>query len=166
MNATAKIAFPLTEEQIALIERNPAKVHPSVRDHLLQEQQSLAEEITRLKDREMRLRKACVAVLFPEQASDVNAEGTENFELGAGYIAKCTFKQSYKLDPKNTKGAENALRELGPEGMFIAERVFKWKPELSVSEYRKLPPACKPIVDGVLTITPGAPEFKILPPKS
>ena len=111
----------------------------------------------------MALRKAIFEVQFPN-----HSEGTARVPLGNGYQLKAVGKLNYKLDNKDG-ATEKALEELetaGNEGKFLADRLVKWSPELSITEYRKLDPQYKVIIDKVLTINPGAPTLEIEEPKA
>ena len=119
------------------------------------------------KDAEAALRKEVLAEAF---AFDPEAlrEGTENFELGNGYKLKAVFKISRNLNNEN-EAVDKVLSKIektGPEGVFIAERLVKWKPELSVSEYKKLPEKFKKLFDEVVTSKEAMPSLELVAPKS
>lgn len=119
------------------------------------------------KDAEAALRKEVLAEAF---AFDPEAlrEGTENFELGNGYKLKAVFKISRNLNNEN-EAVDKVLSKIektGPEGVFIAERLVKWKPELSVSEYKKLPEKFKKLFDEVVTSKEAIPSLELVAPKS
>ena len=119
------------------------------------------------KDAEAALRKEVLAEAF---AFDPEAlrEGTENFELGNGYKLKAVFKISRNLNNEN-EAVDKVLSKIektGPEGAFIAERLVKWKPELSVSEYKKLPEKFKKLFDEVVTSKEAMPSLELVSPKS
>ena len=119
------------------------------------------------KDAEAALRKEVLAEAF---AFDPEAlrEGTENFELGNGYKLKAVFKISRNLNNEN-EAVDKVLSKIektGPEGAIIAERLVKWKPELSVSEYKKLPEKFKKLFDEVVTSKEAMPSLELVAPKS
>ena len=119
------------------------------------------------KDAEAALRKEVLAEAF---AFDPEAlrEGTENFELGNGYKLKAFFKISRNLNNEN-EAVDKVLSKIektGPEGAFVAERLVKWKPELSVSEYKKLPEKFKKMIDEVVTSKEATPTLELVAPKS
>lgn len=119
------------------------------------------------KDAEAALRKEVLAEAF---AFDPEAlrEGTENFELGNGYKLKAVFKISRNLNNEN-EAVDKVLSKIektGPEGAFIAERLVKWKPELSVSEYKKLPEKFKKLFDEVVTSKEAMPSLELVAPKA
>jgi hypothetical protein len=135
------------------------------RDRLLQEWQQAKEMLDGLKETEMSLRKAVIKNLFPACAENPDTSGTYNYELGNGFIAKAVFKLSYKVSDEAALHAEDALTKLGNDGPFVADRIFKWKPDLSLTEYKQLSEAHKKIVDHALTVSPGTPSFEISAPK-
>ena len=119
------------------------------------------------KDAEAALRKEVLAEAF---AFDPEAlrEGTENFELGNGYKLKAVFKISRNLNNEN-EAVDKVLSKIektGPEGAFIAERLVKWKPELSVTEYKNLPDKFRKLIDEVVTSKEATPALELVAPKS
>ena len=123
--------------------------------------------LAKAKETELRLRNEILTGAFGFDGVTLR-EGTENYELLHGFKLKAVFKANYKLD--NTADAvDRALTRIekaGPEGQFVASRLVKWEPKLSVSEYRKLEPKYQKIIDDVLTITEGTPSLEIVPPKA
>lgn len=110
-------------------------------------------------ENEMTLRRALVDLAFKPSLTE---EGTKRRPASETEDLVCLFKQNYRLANKDdVDEALNKLENLGNEGVFIAERIVKWKPELSLSEYRDLAPQYKTIIDEVLTITPATPSVKI-----
>lgn len=139
------------------------------RDKLLIAWQEAEKQLEFFKAKEMELRKACVALL-----GDPNKKkGTENIELGNGYKAKIVKTERFGFikgsdNKTNREAIEQALQKIeayGPAGELIAERLVAWKPELSVSEYNKLPDDMKAIIDEVLITSEGSPTFEIIEPK-
>ena len=119
------------------------------------------------KDAEAALRKEVLAEAF---AFDPEAlrEGTENFELGNGYKLKAVFKISRNLNNEN-EAVDKVLSKIektGPEGAFIAERLVKWKPELSVTEYKNLPDKFRKLIDEVVTSKEATLALELVAPKS
>lgn len=108
------------------------------------------------KDAEMQMRKHIVDTHF-----DTSHVGTQNIELGEGWKVKAVVKENYVLDGDNDK-VDAALDRLED---WQAERLVKWSPRLSVSEYKKLDAEDKAVIDGVLTIKPASPTLELVPPK-
>ena len=129
--------------------------------------EAAVKELAAAKDAEATLRKEVLAEAF---AFDPEAlrEGTENFELGNGYKLKAVFKISRNLNNEN-EAVDKVLAKIektGPEGVFIAERLVKWKPELSLTEYKKLPEKFKKMFDKVVTSKEAVPSLELVSPKS
>lgn len=151
---------------------------PQDRDGVLMLWQQTKERITELQADEMELRKLCVKQLAPAPK-----EGVNNVDLGGGYVAKATVKYNYNLKaPPGKKDVVEAVDDvidrftlLDNEGSFIAERLFKWKVEMSVAEYRKLveeaatsatKAALLKELNTVLEIKEAAPTLEIKEPKA
>jgi hypothetical protein len=119
------------------------------------------------KDAEAALRHEVLAEAFQFDPEALR-EGTENFELGNGYKLKAVFKISRNLNNENDAVDKvlSKIEKAGAEGQFIAERLVKWKPELSVSEYKKLPEKFKKMIDEVVTSKEAAPSLELVAPKS
>lgn len=128
---------------------------------------------------ERQAREAVIAMLFPSPI-----EGTNNYELGQGY--KLSLQHSFRRDlgdkelvvdgqkvptEDQVNGALEAIEELGNDGALLAKRLVRWKPELSVSEYKKLDPnsivemQAKAIIDGILITKPASPQLSYKEPK-
>lgn len=96
-------------------------------------------------------------------------KGTENLELSQGYKLKAVFKQSYSfLNGNKNDEVEKALTKLekmGAEGKFIAERIVRFKPELSVTEYEKLDSKYRKVIDEIIVTKPATPSLELVEPK-
>ena len=119
------------------------------------------------KEAEAALRREALAETFQFDPEALR-EGTENFELGNGYKLKAVFKISRNLNNENDAVDKvlSKIEKAGAEGQFIAERLVKWKPELSVSEYKKLPEKFKKLFDEVVTSKEAMPSLELVAPKS
>lgn len=163
---------PATNQVVEMHDHEFAALH----DKTLGEWEAAKTALDAAKEKEMELRKLYVAI-----ASDPDKEkGTENIALNNGYKAKVVKKVTYgfikgpddKTDWDAVMKAQDEIEETGNEGAFIAERLFKWSAELSVSEYNKLEAsnpshaAIKKIADRVIMSKSGAPTLAIVAPKS
>jgi hypothetical protein len=119
---------------------------------------------------ERNLRAEMVALCFPEAKI-----GTNNLDIGQGYKLKYVKSLNYKLDTgdvdavtglSNTDRALDTIRSTGNEGAFIADRLVKWKPELSLTEYKALSDTFKKIINTVVTTSDASPEVEMVPPKA
>jgi hypothetical protein len=138
----------------------------TTRSILLIEWQEAKKQSAFWQAEEMELRKR-VASLLP-----VVNEGVNTLPLEYGYALKVTGNRNYSLAYKNGEIDEalQHIRMLGAEGAFLADRMVRWKPELSLAEYKKLDKAnpthrrVKELIDGALTITESAPKVEIKEP--
>ncbi len=140
------------------------------RDRLLLAWEESKKALEIAKEKEMEQRKAVVAFAF-----DPNKEsGTERIDLGNGYQAKAVKKVNYgfvktedgKLNKAAIDKALSKIEKTGPAGELIAERLVKWTPDLSLTEYKQLPEKLKNIIDEVIVTSEGAPSLEIIAPKS
>lgn len=98
-------------------------------------------------------------------------EGTEHFELPEGWDLKAVKKLSYNLATDKVNEALDKIEALGERGKLLAERLVKFKPELSISEFKKLDEGgseekeIKGIIEGVLTIKDASPSLELIAPK-
>lgn len=112
------------------------------------------EQLDFWKKLEGQYREDLVTALFKDAPI-----GTNNHELPTGETLSCVKKLNYKLDPDTTPIAQQSI--YGIIGPDLARRLVKWKPELSLSEYKKLPDNARAIIDKVLTITPATPSLEL-----
>lgn len=140
------------------------------RDYLLTTWQAKKAELEVAKEQEMIWRKKAVDFAFDDEKDS----GTERIDLGNGYQAKAVKKLNYgfiktaegKLDKQKIDDALSEIEATGPVGVLTAERLVKWTPDLSLTEYKQLPESFKKIIDAVIVTTDGAPTLDIIAPKS
>lgn len=156
------------------------KTKEQLRDEALLAWEASKKALEAAKENEMTLRKAAFAAGFGDEAK----EGTNTVDLGNGYQLKGVKKLNYTLKaPEGYKGntvdaiddTVELFARISNEGEFVAERLFKYSVDMSVSEYRKLveeaeySPIKKQMLDAllkVLVITEGAPTLEIKEPKA
>lgn len=141
------------------------------RTRLLVEWEAQKAALEVAKEKEMTARKAVVDFAFdPNKTS-----GTERIELGNGYQAKAVKKINYGFvkdaeGKLNKRAIDKALEKIekigGPVGELIAERLVKWTPDLSLTEYKQLDEKYKKVIDEVIVTTEGAPTLEIIAPKA
>lgn len=147
-------------------------------DAALVQWQSAKDALETAKEAEMNLRKYCFQLAFTDAK-----EGMNSLELGSGYVLKGGKKLNYNLkapvgyDGDAVDAVDEVAEKFGQisnEGKFIAERLFKFKVDLSVSEYRKLTEDAKHSagakvmlteLNKVLEISEGSPTLEIREPK-
>ena len=131
-------------------------------DELILEWDKAKKELARLKVLESDLRQLIINSDFKNHKLD----GTENVELGKGYKLKAVFKTNYSFPDKDKLDVVlAAIEKAGPDGEYVAERLVKYKPELSVSEYKKLDEVYKKLIDTVIITKPTSPTLELVIPK-
>jgi len=129
--------------------------------------QQLTQQLDELKAKEIELRNEIIDTIVPQD----KVEGAATFEIGNGWKLTATRKQNYSLDKQHL----NTLQDILPENIW--DDLVRWKPELSMTAYRKSLPAyaqalpeetrkslSEALVNAV-TIRPGTPELKLEAPK-
>jgi len=137
------------------------------RDMLITKWIEASRNLAAAKEAELQLRQAVLNECFSFDPEALR-EGTENLELGQGYKLKAGFKISRSLG-SDIEAIEKVLQKIeksGPEGEFVAERLVKWKAELSVTEYKKLPEKIAKIVNELVVSKPSTPSLEFVEPKS
>ena len=127
------------------------------RDRILTKWWGASMALAKAKKEESELRAAAFALCFPAPKI-----GTNNLELGKGYILKAKVKQNFKVSGTDEQVKE-VLQHL-PEGSGAG--LFRWKPELSQTVYKQLTREEKLIVNDILTISDGTPELEMVVPKA
>jgi len=128
------------------------------RNKLLLDWYAVQGELASAKAREAELRKRVY-----NEFADTAAEGVQTHALPNGYTLKITNKFTYKA--KATIDDALAAMETEPQGKLFAERLVKWTPALSVSEYKALPVQYRALVDEHVSVEAGSPTVKIEAPK-
>ena len=131
------------------------------RNQLLADWDYAEKQLSAAKEREKSLRLAVHAEFFDSEEK----AGTYKEKLGQGWQLKLTCKDNVKVDEPEI--VQTMLTELAKleGGSDAAKDLFKWKPTLSQTAYKKLSLAHKQIVDSVLTVSPGLPAIELFPPK-
>jgi len=132
------------------------------------------------KSFEAEARAKVTKTLFPSPR-----KGTQRYALNGGYNVKLVHGLTYtlgdkdKIDDEGKKvGVDVQVRELeeklcamGAEAELLCERLIKWKPEISASEYEKLDSnddlqkQMLDLIDPLLTIKPASPQLAFEEPK-
>lgn len=139
-------------------------------DKLLLQWEEAKVALEKAKELEMQLRKQVVDFAFDQNKQ----KGTETVELNNGYKLKVAKKLNFgwiKNDSGKTDhiAIEKALQKIerdGDVGVLIAERLVKWTPDLSMTEYNQLSEKHKDIIDKVIVTTEGSPTLEIVEPKN
>ncbi|QEG09350.1 hypothetical protein PM395_gp56 [Xanthomonas phage Samson] len=140
------------------------------RDRLLVDWQAKKAALEVAKEAELEARK--LAVMFMHDPAKSGT--TENVELGGGYKATMKVPVRYgfvqnaegKTDKARIEKALSKIEKTGQAGELIAERLVKWTPELSLTEYKQLPDNFRKIIDDVIVTSEGTPTLEIKEPKA
>lgn len=111
----------------------------------------------RFKEEELSLRNEIVLTLFPQDKE----EGVLGMiELPEGFQLKASKSQNYNL--KNDEQQVEAICALLDK--TTAGLVVRWKPELAIGVYKKLPKETQELFNGCLTIKSSQPTLEIVKP--
>ena len=102
------------------------------------------------------------AGLFPEPT-----EGTNTVPLndGTGAVAKMTHVINRKVDEDQYDELEKSLQTDNNLPRLDLAKLVRWKPEVSIKEYRTLTDEERHLFDQALVIKPGMPGLDIMIPK-
>lgn len=140
------------------------------------------DSLTTAKEAEMSARLTLTSTCFPTPK-----KGTQRYPLDGGYNVKLQFGYNFSLGVKGKTddqglevsvydqvvALERDIANLGPEGQLLVDRLIKWKPELSGTEYEALARdsasevevQAKALIDEILTVTPKSPTLDLEEPK-
>ncbi len=119
----------------------------------LTEWYALQKQLKQVKEDEMELRKFIFQALFPDPQVGVNTYG-----LGDGYFVKATHKLNRSID----MAALNAGRDTFDAEDIDLDKLIKYTPDLSMTEYNKLTDEQKKVFDFCLVIKEGSPSLEIV----
>lgn len=135
---------------------------------------NLKKQLSDIKAAESKLRRELFAFMFKDPV-----EGSNKFDLQDGYEVRAThvidrtpkkelmeeFQQLVDRSRNPPPGCNDILtpEELAVWDTVKLEELLRWKPELSVSAYRKLTPAQLNLFDRLLVIKEGSPQLDVKP---
>jgi len=132
---------------------------------------SVAEQLKKVKASEILLRLRVFNGFF--KTPD---EGVNNHTMSDGFILGGSRKISREVDEPvlrlmmAPKAADPTTGLMGPseleEHQMDVNKLIVWKPELKLSEYRKLTDAQRLVFDKLLTIKDGTPALEVKKPSS
>ena len=122
----------------------------------LNEWYEIREQLKVLQDKEKELRLRIMSSVFPDAK-----EGINNYPLEGGYVLKGTRVISRKIDEASLSAIADQLASAG----VSVDSLIRYKPELSVSQYKKLSAEQRMIFDQALIIKDGLPQLDIVLPK-
>lgn len=127
-----------------------------VTQQMMNEWYETQKQLEALKQKEMELRKKIFGYYFKHPE-----EGVNTAPLSHGWVLKGTQPINRKVLPEILQAKQAEMRKHG----IPLDTLVKWKPEISVSEYKKLSPEHRKEFDSVLEIKPGSPALEIVLPK-
>lgn len=148
---------------------------------IVEEWIELKAQLEDIKVQEMTMRKRVVETLFPNPA-----KGTQRVSGPNGDFLKLVYKLNYRLGDKDKINSDTGAkmriddqvfalqRRMEAEGEIaemLADRLIKWTPALSESEYQKLDindpiqRKLRDMIDAELTVEPAAPALEYEPKK-
>lgn len=133
----------------------------------------LREQLPAMVEREKELRGKIVNHYFPKGLK----EGVNKADLPAGWELKVTGVINRKIDVASQQAVQ---AELSEKFQFDSGELIRYKPELSVSDYKEI--LVKPLAsatgenlerrkqlkatfDQMLIVTPGSPQVEVVAPK-
>lgn len=137
------------------------------RDELVLAWMNSQGELERVKYDEMQRRKAVAQFLFNPNVK----KGTESLDLGNGWILKLVKKINFgfvkangKIDRTAIHNALDQIADAGVEGKETAYALINWNPTVSQTEYERLTPEQRLIVDRVIVTSDGSPTLTLTGP--
>lgn len=124
--------------------------------NVLKEWNEAKEQSKHWVEKESKLRDQIVKEVFNPDRD----EGTESIEIQNGWILKSSKSLNYSLNNKD--GEVSAICASLPD--TLSKQLVRWKPELSLSNYRKLDFHTQQMFQPVLTIKPAKPVLELIPP--
>lgn len=140
----------MSDEQVS----NP--LIPVVTQEEFTEWYNLTKELERIKERELQLRNKIAAAYFA-----IPNEGVNNYPLSDGWVLKMNYKINRTVDKASLEQFVQKLRE----EHIPVDDLIKLKPELAVTEYKKLTEDQRKLFDNVLVIKAGTPSLEVVLPK-
>lgn len=117
----------------------------------------LQAKLASIKDEEMKLRKEIFEECFPTPV-----EGTATIDMPEGWTLKGTYKLTRSIDEAALPAVLAELRK----HKVSTDTIITYKPNLSLSNYRKLDPKWQRVLEQAMTVKPGAPTLELVAPKS
>lgn len=141
------------------------------RDRRLAAWEAAKTTLEAAKESEMQLRRAAQSFAFGPAAKP----GMNNQPLNGGYVLKFGKKVNTNIVASNDliDAAEDKAAKIGNgRGQFLFERIIVWKPDFSLSEYKKLDASdptereVKNLIDELIETKEGAGSLEIKAPKA
>lgn len=117
----------------------------------------LQNQLVSIKDEEMKLRKEIFEECFPSPT-----EGASTIDMPEGWKLKGTYKLTRSLDEAALPAVIAELHK----HKVATDQLIAYKPNLSLSAYRKLDEKWRRVLEQAMEIKPGAPTLELVAPKS
>lgn len=135
-----------------------AAVEQRLFDAMLKEWEEAVDLAAQYKATENELRRQIFARSFPNPK-----EGMNRLPLLDGRTIKADYKINRKLEEATLPACLQAVKEYGAAN---ADLLVRYKPELSITEWRALSDEAKLIFADAVIATPGLPTLEIETPKA
>lgn len=138
------------------------------RDQLLMDWRAKKAVLEAAKKAELEARLQIVEMLHDPSRSG----STETTDLGHGYKLKIKVPVYYgfvknsddKLDLDKIEHILETIETDSEYGKIAAQNIIRWKPELSVTEYKNLQVKYRLLIDDVLVTSEGTPSVELIEP--
>ena len=117
----------------------------------------LSQQLAAIKDEEMKLRKELFEECFPSPT-----EGTATVDMPEGWKLKGTYKLTRSLDEAALPAVIAELHK----HKVSTDQLITYKPNLSLSAYRKMDDKWRKVLEQAMEIKPGGPALELGAPKS
>lgn len=132
-------------------------IHNQSAEEIVSTWHAAKQQLAALQKQERDLRSQMIAALSTGEIE----EGTERVPIGHGKDLVITHKLNYTLDASD-EAIESELDYVAKSmGEVVAERLVKFKPSLSVSEFKALDHDVKKRFARLVTTKPASPSVEI-----
>jgi len=130
---------------------------------LLKQWAEVRTQAATLAKQESELRDKVYEMAFPKVVADQNAVGTFNVNLPNNWLLKTVAKFNVTVDaPLLQTMKKELIDRLG----IPVDSIFKYKPELSLTEYNKQSDVVKTELSSIVTFKRAKPTIELVPPKT
>lgn len=91
--------------------------------------------------------------------------GTHRTNLDRGYILKAVVRPKPNISAEQLAPAMKRLRAIGEAASLIADRLIKWTPELSISEWKKMTDKQRKLFARAVTVGASTPSLELQAPE-
>jgi hypothetical protein len=122
----------------------------------------LKQQLDEMKGKEVVLRQFIFNGLFTNPTEGINKHDVND---GTGAVVKGTHVINRSVQIEELEKLEESLKNDSNLPKLDLEKLVKWKPEVSIKEYRTLTDEQRHLFDQALVIKPGMPGLEICIPK-